>query len=51
LVEREANYLNPYAEENRKKPDPLSENVEKKKIRKKISKGPSLSGSRLKNEL
>ncbi|XP_046453275.1 coiled-coil domain-containing protein 134-like [Daphnia pulex] len=51
LVERESNYFNPYAEANRKKPDPLPENVEKKKVRKKISKGPSLSGSRLKNEL
>ncbi len=52
LIERDPNYYNPYAEaNNRRKADPLPETKEKKKEKKKLFKGPSLSGARLKNEL
>ncbi|KZS21485.1 Coiled-coil domain-containing protein 134 [Daphnia magna] len=51
LIEREPGYFNPYAEANRRKPVDLPEIPQKKKVKKKISKGPSLSGTRLKSEL
>lgn len=51
LVEREPNYVNPYAKENHVREDPHPGIPEKKKARRRIDKGPSLSGSRLKSEL
>lgn len=52
LVEREPNYYNPYAKANQvKRRNAMAEtSSEKKKARKKINKGPSLSGARLKND-
>ena len=52
LIEREPNYYNPYAKANqsRRQNSMPVENSEKK-ARKKISRGPSLSGARPKNEL
>ncbi|KAI9564286.1 hypothetical protein GHT06_008024 [Daphnia sinensis] len=51
LIEREPGYFNPYAAANQRKPVDLPEIPQKKKVKKKISKGPSLSGARLKSEL
>lgn len=51
LVEREPNYVNPYARANQVVNKPSPEKVEKKKVKRKLSKGPSLSGSRSKEEL
>jgi len=53
LIEREPNYYNPYAKANqlRWQNSMPPETTEKKKARKKISRGPSLSGGKVKNEL
>jgi len=52
IVEREENYVNPYAKANQQRKEILPEQTApKKKERVKKTKGPSLSGNRVKKEL
>ena len=52
LIEREPNYYNPYAKANQlRRQNSMPPETTEKKARKKISRGPSLSGGKVKNEL